>query len=362
MNRFERAISCATVLPGMIAALFASGVPAAGAAAEGVHYHLIKTVTLGGTEFWDYLGIDPEARRVFITRGNHVMVVDADSGALVGDIQGLGGIHGVVVAGDRGYISDGGTNSVVVFDRRTLQKTGSIPVGMRPDGILYDPFSRRVFSFNGGSQDATAIDVATGQVAGTVPLGGRPEAAASDQHGTIYVNIEDKDEIAAFDSKTLAPVQRRWPLAPCTGPSGIAIDVAHQRLFSGCRNSVMAVSDTVSGKVVTTVPIGQGVDANRFDPDQGLVFSSNGGSGTLTVVRRVAPNDYQVVQNVPTARSARTLELDPRTHRIYLVAADFKPFAAPKGAAPPKATTGKAGGFRRPAILPDSFRLLILSP
>ncbi|HTX23700.1 MAG TPA: hypothetical protein VMD03_03500 [Steroidobacteraceae bacterium] len=336
-----RAAACAVSLAG-----FAT---ASGAAADGLHYRLIKSVTLGGENGWDYLTVDPDARRLFIARDTHVMVVDTASGMPVGDIAGLAHVHGVALAGDRGYISDGGANSVVVFDRRTLAKVGEIRAGTGPDGILYDPFSHRVFAFNGRSGDATAIDAATGQVVGTVPLGGKPEAAASDDRGVIYVNIEDKGAVAAFDSKTLA-VRRRWPLAPCSNPSGMAIDMAHERLFSGCRNALIAVSDTRSGTVVTTIPIGQGVDANRFDSDDGLVFSSNGFSGTLTVAREVTPNDYRVLENVPTARSARTMALDSKTHRVYLVAADIKPIPNPQPHG------------RRFTVVRGTFRVLILAP
>jgi DNA-binding beta-propeller fold protein YncE len=326
-------------------------------AEQAFHYQLFKSVTLGGSDLWDYLTFDPQSRRLFITRDTHVVVVDGDSGALIGDIANLGHVHGVALAAERGYISDSGTNSVVVFDRQSLRRLGAIAAGMRPDGILYDAFSRRVFSLNGGSRDATAIDVATGRVVGTVPLGGRPEAAASDQQGTIYVNIADRGEIAAFDSKTLQ-VQHRWSLAPCSDPSGMALDAAHERVFSGCRNTILAVSDGRAGKVVATVPIGQGVDANGFDPTYGLVFSSNGVSGTLTVIRERTPNDYEVLENVPTARSARTMALDPSTHRVYLVAADVKILAPPAMPAPPAAP----GPRRRFSIEPGSFRVLTFVP
>jgi hypothetical protein len=340
------------VVGGLLAAAFAVTAAVPGAAADSprtFNYHLVKSVALGGSDFWDYLSFDPLEGRVFIARDTHVMVVDADSGALVGDITGLGHVHGVALAGTRGYVSDGGANSVVVFDRKTLRKLGEIPAGMRPDDILYDPYSGRVFAFDGGGNAATAIDAETGHVAGAVPLGGRPEAAATDDRGTIYVNIADKGEVAAFDSKSLA-IERRWSLAPCTDPSGMAIDAARERVFSGCRNSIMAVSDTKSGKVVATVPIGQGVDSNRFDPDYRLAFSANGLSGTLTVVRELAPNDYQVLENVPTVRSARTMALDPKTHRVYLVAAQLERVAHPKP-------------HTRPfSIVPGSFELLIFAP
>jgi YVTN family beta-propeller protein len=332
-----------------LAVLLASlGAVCCAAAADSSRYHLLKSVTLGGSDGWDYITVDPGTNRLFITRGSHVMVVDAASGALVGDISGLQRVHGVALAGDRAYISDGGANSVVVIDRHSLRKLAAINVPKGPDGILYDAFSGRVFAFDGGSEDATAIDAATGRVVGKVPLGGKPEAAAADGHGTIFVNIENTSEVAAFDSTRLQ-VLRRWPLGPCTEPSGMAIDPAHQRIFSGCRNSLMAVSDTQAGKVITTIPIGAGVDSNRFDPGDGLVFSSNGGSGTLTVVRELTPNDYRVLGNVPTMRSARTMELNAATHQVYLVGAGLKAAAATASDPHP-----------RPAIIPGTFRLLIL--
>ncbi|MGH8227171.1 MAG: YncE family protein [Steroidobacteraceae bacterium] len=333
--------------------VLASAVAVPALAAGPSHYHLIKTVTLGGTSFWDYMALDPLTDHLYITRGDHVTVVSGRTGAPVGEIGGLKEIHGVAFAGSRGYISDGGANDVVVFDRRTLRKLGKIPAGPGPDNILYDPYSHRVFAFDGHDTEATAIDVRTGQAVGTVALGGRPEAAASDDHGSIFVNIEDKSEIAEFNSKTLA-VERRWPLAPCAHPSGIAIDAAHHRLFSGCRNAVLAVSNTQAGRVITTVPIGQGVDSNRFDPRDGLIFSSNGRSGNLTVIKEVTPNEYHVVRNVPTALGARTMELDPRTGRVYLVTAKL---IFPKQTPAPTAKRR----FPRPTIVPHSFELLIFA-
>lgn len=332
------------------------------------HYHVIKSVVLGGASGWDYISLDPETHRLYITRGTQVMVVNAGSGRLVGDIDGMKGIHGVAFAHRHGYITDGGSNTVVVFDRRTLKKLGDIPVGQGPDGIVYDPASDRVFAIEGRGGDVTAIDASTDKVAGMLSLDGRPEAGAADGHGMVFINIEDKSEVVAFDSKTLTIV-RRWSLAPCMNPSGMAIDAAHERIFSGCRNGVMAVSDTQTGKVVATVPIGQGVDSNRFDPATGLAFSSNGGSGTLTVVREVTPDQYDVLENAPTARSARTMELDPATHRVYVVAAEFKfPAGQPPGQRPAGPPPAPAAGppqqrrFVRPSVVPGTFRLLILSP
>lgn len=312
-------------------------------------YHLVKKVNLGGEGFWDYLTIDSASRRLFISRGTHVMVVDADNGSAVGDIPDTEGVHGVALAPDlgRGFTSNGRANTVTIFDLQTLKPIGSAKTGQNPDAILYDPASHRVFTFNGRSGDATAIDATTGVVAGTVALGGKPEFATADGMGRVYVNIEDKSELLALDSRALT-VANRWPLTPCEEPSGMAIDAAHARLFSGCRNRMMTVVDAKSGKVVATPPIGQGVDANRFDAGTGLVFSSNG-DGTLTVVRQDSPDKYTVVENVGTQRGARTMELDPKTHNLYLVTAEFGP--------PPEATPENPRP--RSTLVPGSFTLLI---
>ncbi|HXS07775.1 MAG TPA: hypothetical protein VN723_13375 [Rhizomicrobium sp.] len=319
---------------------------AASAAPSG--YHILNTVTLGGEGGWDYLNLDPASGNLFITRGTHVMVVDPVSGKLVGDITGLQAIHGTVFVGGHGYVTEGGANRVAVIDTKMLTKTGEIPVGTRPDGILYDPASNRIFTFNAVSADTTAIDPATNKVVGTVALGGKPEAAASDETGTIFVNIEDKSELVAFDAKTLK-VTAHYPLVPCESPSGMAADVAHQRIFSGCDNKLIAVTDMKSGKVVTTFPIGEGVDANRFDPATGLIFSSNGESGTLTVAHEDGPDKVTVLDNIKTADGARTMELDPKTHKVFVVTADRKP-GTPTAAQP----------HPRAVPVPGTFRLIVL--
>jgi YVTN family beta-propeller protein len=272
------------------------------------------------------------------------MVVDPVSGKQLADIAGLQGIHGTAFVGDRAYVSEGGANRIAVIDAKSLSKIGEIAVGQRPDGILYDAFSKRLFTFNSISKDATAVDPASGKTVGSVALGGKPEGAVSDGAGTIFVNIEDKSELVAFDAATLA-VKRHYPLAPCEEPSGIAADLAHGRIFSGCDNKMIAVTDMKTGKVVGQIPIGEGVDANRFDPATGLIFSSNGESGTLTVAHEDSPDKFTVLQNVATAEGARTMELDAKSHRIYVVTADRKP--------------GGAAG--RPVPVPGTFRLLVLA-
>jgi DNA-binding beta-propeller fold protein YncE len=288
-------------------------------------YHLLTRRTLGGEGFWDYLAIDGAARRLYISRWSHVMVVDADTYRVVGDIPGIQGVHGIAIASEygRGFITEDEANQVTIFDLKTLKKIGTTKTGQGPDAIIYDAASKRVFTFNGGSGNATAIDARTGVVAGNIDLGGDPEFAAADGQGHIYDNLEDKSEVLQIDSKTLK-ILNRWPLAPGESPSGMAIDRAHRRLFIGCHNKMMVVMDADTGKVVETTAIGEGVDANRFDPGTQLAFSSNG-DGTLTIVREDTPGTYTVVSNVRTRRGARTMELDGKTHRVYLVTAELGP-------------------------------------
>ncbi len=231
-------------------------------------YKMVNRVKLGGEGGWDYLTYDKDGHRLFITRGSHVMVVDTNALTANGDIPDLSGIHGVALAQElgRGFVSNGGDNTVTVFDLKTLKKLDSVKVGNRPDAILYDPFTKHVFTFNARSQDSTVVDAASGEVVGTVPLGGKPEFPASDGKGKVFVNIEDKSQIAEIDATKLT-VLNTWPLAPCEEPSALAIDKAHHRLFAGCHNKMMAVIDSESGKVVATPPIGEGVDAGRFNPN-----------------------------------------------------------------------------------------------
>jgi len=315
-------------------------------------YHVSKTIKLGGDGGWDYLTVDARARRVYISRGTHVMVVDADTGALVGDIPNTNGVHGIAIAPDmdKGFISDGRDNNVTIFDVKTLKVMGTAPTGKNPDAIIYDPASKRVFAFNGSSKDATAIDAKTGSVAGTIALGGKPEFAVADEKSQVFVNIEDTSEIVQFDSNKLEIVSR-WKIAPGEEPSGLAMDRKHRRLFSVCSNKLMVVVDADSGRVVTTLPIGPGTDAAGFDSETGFAFSSNGGDGTVTVAHEDTPDKFAVVENVPTLRRARTMALDAKTHQVYTVTAEF-------GAAP---AATKEQPRPRPPMVPGSFTLLILS-
>jgi len=275
-------------------------------------YHLVKTLKLPGPGGWDYLAIDAQGRRLFVSRETHVAVLNADTGDIVGDIADTPGVHGIAIAAEfgRGFTSNGEANNVTIFDLKTLKAIGQVPTGKEPDAIVYDPASHRVFAMNGDSASSTVIDAATGKVA--------------DGRGAVFVNIRRKSELAAIDSQNLK-LTKEWPLAPCKSPSGLAVDVEHTRLFVGCDNKMMAVVDAKSGKVITTAPTGDGTDANRFDPGTGLAFSSNGDTETLTVIREDGPEKYTVVENVKTGEGARTMEVDPKTHNVYLVTAKLVP-------------------------------------
>jgi YVTN family beta-propeller protein len=323
-------------------------------AAETAKYHELKKIAVGGEGFWDYLTCDSNAHRLYVSRGTHVAVVDLEKGAVAGDIPNTAGVHGIALGArrsHRGYTSNGRDNSVTVFDTETLKEVEKVKVGMGPDCIIYDRASKRVFTFNGGSNDATAIDVDTNQVAGTIALGGRPEYAVSDRNGEVFVNIEDKNEIVAIDSKALT-VKNRWPIAPGDGPSGLAMDVKNRRLFAVCGNEKMVVMDADTGKVVATPTIGKGPDAAVFDAQNGLAFSSNGQDGTLTVIKEESPDKFTVEATVPTAPGARTMALDTSTHNILLATAKFQP-----------APAAEAGGQRRrPTMEPNSFVILVYGP
>jgi hypothetical protein len=314
-------------------------------------YHVVKTYKLGGEGGWDYLTMDSVSRRLYISRATHVIVIDADSGQAVGDIPDTPGVHGIALAPElgRGFVSNGREGTVTVFDLQTLKPIAKVKAGENPDAILYDPATKRVFTFNGRSHDSTAIDAASGNVLGTIKLDGKPEFAASDGKGGVFVNIEDKSELTSIDPQKLA-VKSSWPLAPCESPSGLAIDRKNRRLFVGCDNKLMAIVDADSGKVLSTQPIGDGVDATAFDPGAGLAFASCG-EGVLTVIKEESPTKFSVAENVPTQRGARTMALDPKTHDVFVVTADFGP--------PPPATADQP--HPRPAILPDSFVVLALS-
>ncbi len=318
------------------------------AAAPG--YHVANTYKVGGDGGWDYLTVDPDAHRLYISRGTHVIVIDTESGKSVGDIADTPGVHGIALAPElgRGFVSNGREGTVSIFDIKTLATSSKVKVGENPDAILYDPATKRVFTFNGRSQDSTAIDAASGKVLATIKLDGKPEFAASDGKGTVFVNIEDKSELTVIDPNKLE-VKTKWPLAPCTEPSGLAMDQKNRRLFVGCDNKMMAVVDADSGKVLATPAIGEGVDATAFDPETGLAFASCG-EGVLTVVKEDSPTSFNVAENVKTQQGARTMALDPKTHNVFTVTAKFGP--------PPAATADNP--HPRRSIEPNSFVVLVL--
>jgi DNA-binding beta-propeller fold protein YncE len=341
MNR-----SVAIVL--MAAALgFGSAAPAAAQS-----YHVVERYKLGGNGGWDYLALDGATNRLFIGRDDRIMVVDPAAGKVVGEIGGLVRAHGIAFDGvtGRGFATSGGDATVVIFDLATLEVLGRTKVDEDDDAILLDPATRHVFTFNGDAHTASVLDPASGKRIGTVDLGAKPEFGVADGHGKLYVNLESSSEIAEIDAAGMK-VTRRWPLAPCEAPTGLAIDVEHRVLFSVCRNRVMAVSDAAAGKVVANVAIGPGADAARYDARASLAFASTGGDGAISVIREQSPSKFDVVQTVETQVGARTMELDPRTHRLYTVSAEF---GTPPASAP--------GVRRRPPVVPGSFTLLVLDP
>lgn len=315
-------------------------------------YHVARQVPLGGDGRWDYLVFDTAGHRLFIARQNRVMVVDPDSGKLLGEIPGLDGAHGVALdySTGHGFATSGHDGSVTMFDLETLKVLGRARAADDADAILYDPASHAVFTFNGDAHSASVIDPATGTAVAAIPLGGKPEFGVSDESGRVFVNLEDLSAIAEIDPAARRVI-RRWSLAPCTEPTGLAIDRQHHRLFSGCHNGVMAISDALAGKVIATAPIGSGVDGTAFDPGTQLAFASNG-EGTITVIREANPMAFSVVSTVLTKRGARTMTVDLETHRLYTVSADLGPAPEPTSAVP----------HPRPGVMPGTFTLLVLEP
>ena len=311
-------------------------------------YRLVKTIKVGGEGFWDYLNFDSPTRRLFISRGSKVMVLNVDTEKIVGEIPDTPGVHGIAFAPDlgKGFTSNGMAGTISIFDLKTLQVTGHAQAEMNPDCIIYDPATKRVFAMNGRSGSATVLDADTGMVVGTIQIGGKLEFAAADGKGHVYVNVENKSEEVEIDSQNMT-VMAHWPLDPCKDPSGLAIDAKNRRLFAGCGNKMMAVINADSGRVIATPAIGAGVDANAFDPASGYAFASCG-SGVLSIVHEDSPDQFSVVEDVPTQQGARTMVLDPRTHEVYLVTAQFAPPAAPTPDNPRP----------RPSLVPDSFVVL----
>ena len=310
-------------------------------------YHITHTYTLGGEGGWDYVVPDPPNHRVFIARQNRVMVVDEDTGKLLGEVSGIKGAHGTAVAEStgHGFATSGNDQSVVMFDLKTFKELSRIPAAEDADAIVYDSASKRVFTLNGDAHSSTVIEPKAGKVITNIDLGGKPEYGASAGDGKVYANLVDTAEVVEIDANA-AKVTRRWSTAPCKQPVSMAIDTAHHRLFSGCRSGVMAVSDYQAGKVVTTLPIGAGVDGAGYDPASGNAFASNA-DGTLTVVHQDSPDQYHVIGSVETPTGSRNMGLDPTNHRIFVASGKFGP-------TPP--------GGRRGPVLPGSFALLVVEP
>ena len=313
-------------------------------------YHFIKEIPVGGDGGWDYLSVDPAAHRLYVSHGSEVAVVDLAKDEVVGTITNTPGVHGVAVASDLGLgvTSNGRENKAGIVDLKTLQTLAKVDTAEGPDGYTYDAGKKEAYLFCGRAQAATVVDVKGRKVVATVELGGRPEFAQADPKANrVFDNLENKSEVAVIDTKT-HQVVNRWPIAPGEEASGMAIDLKHHRLFLGCHNKLMVMMDSESGKVLASVPIGDGVDANAFDPGTQLAFASCG-DGTTTIAKEEGPDKLTVVQTLNTERGARTMALDPKTHKIYLATAKFGP--------QPEPANGERR--RRPPMIPGSFKILV---
>jgi DNA-binding beta-propeller fold protein YncE len=311
-------------------------------------YHLLKEIPVGGEGGWDYVSVDSAARRLYVSHQSKVVVIDLDQETVVGEITNTPGVHGIALAPElqRGFVSCGRTNQAAIVDLKTLQTTSWVDTGANPDGMLYDPSRQEVYMFNGRGNSATVFKAKSGKVVTTIPLGGKPEFAAIDtKAGRVFNNLEDKSEVVAIDTKTHA-VANRWPIAPGEEASGMAFDPQNHRLFLGCGNQLMVMMDSTSGKVLASVPIGTGVDANAFDPETKLAFASCG-DGTLTIAHEDAPDKLSVVQTLKTERGAKTMTIDLKTHKLYVPSAKFD---AP------------APGQRRGTVIAGSFKILVYGP
>jgi len=326
-----------------LGALAAATLCGAALSAAATGYHVVGEIQIGGEGGWDYLTVDSAARRLYVSHGTHVAVVDLDSNKVVGDIPDTPGVHGIAIAPqlNKGFISNGRGNTVTIFDLKTLRSLGTVATGENPDDICYDAGTSRVFVFNGRSKSATVIDAKGNKAAATIPLPGKPEFSVADGKGKIYTNIEDTSEIVEIDAAKAA-VTKKYSLSPCDEPSGMAFDPKSRRLMSVCSNRLMAISDPDAGKVVATPAIGAGSDGAAFDPGTGYAFSSNG-DGTLTVVQQ-AGGKWEVAENIATERGARTIAVDEKTHKIYL----------------PTAKTAPSTGGGRASYLPNTFKVLVV--
>ncbi|MFL5478133.1 MAG: YncE family protein [Gemmatimonadaceae bacterium] len=316
-------------------------------------YEITHTYNVGGEGGWDYVIPDAPNHRLFVARQNRVSVIDMNDGHLIAEIPGIQGAHGVALVSDigRGFATSGNDSSIMMFDAKSYKTLLKVRAGEDADAIIYDPASKHVFSFNGDANTSTVVDPRRGTVVANITLGGKPEYGQSAKDGKVYVNLVDSSQIVEIDTKSNS-VSRRWSTAPCKNPVSLAIDIAHQRLFSGCRSGVMAISDYARGAVVATVPIGQGVDGAGWDPVRRDAFASNA-DGTLTIIHQDSPSKYHVVENVQTGERARNMGIDPKTHRIYLATAKFGEIPADSTAANPR---------RRPPMIPGSFSIIVVEP
>jgi DNA-binding beta-propeller fold protein YncE len=333
-------VACLAVVASIPLAGLGSAIPAATGSSG---YHVIKRIPIGGTEGWDYLTMDSAARILYVSRQNHVVAVNVDTGAVVGKVTGLGGTNGLLPVPElgRGFATNEDTSEVFIVDLKSLQKIGTVKTGKAPDSFAYEPVTKRVFIMNSAGASATAINAADGTVAGTVALNGQPEFVVADGKGKVYINITDKNEVAEVDAESLKMLQH-WSLAPGEGPSGISMDRKNRRLFSACDNQKMIVMNADTGKVVAALPTGAGTDASLFDPDTMNAFASAGGSGTLTVIHEDSPDKYRVLEDVPTQSGARTMALDTKTHNVLL------------------ATARHGHGSTHLDVLPDTFVVLVV--
>jgi WD40 repeat protein len=317
--------------------------PALGLLAAPPGYHVLATYTIGGTGGWDYVAFDTAGHRLFVARQTRIQVIDPETGKVLGEIPGMSRAHGIAFAYEfgHGFATSGTDSTITMFDLKTLAVLGTAKGQLDADAVLYDPASKRVFSFNGDSKSATAVDAQTGKVIGNIDLGAGPEFGVTAGDGKLYVNLEEDGNIAEIDAQAMK-VTRKWELGTCKGATGLAIDRVHHRLFSGCNTKgapIMAISDYTSGKYITSIPIGPGVDAAGFDPGTGYAFASSGADGTLTVVHEDSPDKFTLAESVKTMLGARTMTVDPRTHKVYVVSAKFTP---------------------ERKMVPDSFTLLVL--
>ncbi|HEY2786779.1 MAG TPA: YncE family protein [Fimbriiglobus sp.] len=324
-----------------VVCLVVTAVPAI--AVEPKSYKLIKSTPVPGAGSWDYLIVDTSARRVYVSHGTQVDVLDADSCEWKGKIADTPGVHGIALAPEfgRGFTSNGRSSTVTIFDLKTLKTLGSAETGQGPDSIIYDPATKRVFAFNGRGKSSTVIDAAGGKVVGTIDLGGQPEFAVSDEAGHVFVNLEDKNAVVKLDAKKMT-VLETWPLAPGATPTGMAMDRKAHRLYVGCRSKHLVVVNVETGKVVATQPIGAGVDATAFDPETGLIYASCG-DGTVSIFHADGSDKYSLVETLKTKPRSKTMALDPKTHRIFLPAMDYMP----------------ASGGGRPRPVPNSFAVMM---